>query len=302
VIASKSTWPNQDPEEVMDSGALGSGDFIPFDTDGSRTLQDQKEADIDVSVVLPVDWGMAYKEDAAVPIEQINKDSCDLAKKYPGKVYSYCGVDPRRPNAVRLFEKAVIEWGAKGLKVYPPCGFYPNDKVCYPLYQKALDLGVPVLIHTGHTVLPSLRSITAEPKYIDDVAIAFPELNIIIAHSGIQTRSSYGWWEEAMGIAQSKFNLHLDIAAWNETIVSLTYNIPELLRMLRVQCDIIGAHRILFGTDLPGYQLPQDREESMKLAKIIKNLVETGREHGVVFSQEEAELMAHGNAERLLSI
>src|SRR4030066_106376 len=72
-----------------------------------------------------------------------------MAKKYPGRVYSLFAIDPRRPGGVKLFEKAVTEWNAIGLNFYPPWGFYPNDPICYPFYQKALDLGVPVSIHTG---------------------------------------------------------------------------------------------------------------------------------------------------------
>ena len=105
-----------------------------------------------------------------------------------------------------------------------------------------------------------------------------------------------------MGIARSKHNVHLDLAAWNETISGLTFDIPKLIRMLRIECDVVGAHRVLFGTDLPGYKLPGDREESLKFVKILRNLVEVGKEHGAVFSQEEVELIAHGNAERLLGI
>ena len=302
VIAAKSTWPYGDPNEMFKTGAIGSEDYLSLDADGSRLIQCAKDADIDVSVIVPNDWGGGYNDDAAVSIEEINKVSCDLTRKYPDRVYSCCGVDPRRPNAVKLFEKAVTEWGAKGLKLHPANGFYPNEPTCYPIYQKAIDLGVPVIIHTGYTCPPRLHSVTTEPIYIDDVAVDFPDLTIIIAHTGIQTRSSYSWWEEAMGIAQSKFNVHLDLTGWNLQVVGLTSNIPELLRMLRVQCDIVGAHRILFGTDLPGYQLPGDKEETTKFVKLLKNLVEVGKEHGIVFSQEEAELIAHGNAERLLSI
>lgn len=300
-IMAKSTWPEKDPDELLKAGAVGK-DMLPLDPDGSALLEDQKYVGTDLSVILPVDWGMTYKEDAPVPIEEINKANCDLAKKYPGRVYSYCGVDPRRPSAVKIFEKAVTEWGAKGLKLYPPCGFYPNDPICFPLYQKAVDLGVPVLIHTGYTFSPNLRSRTAHPQYIEDVSMAFPDLKIIMAHSGVQTLSGDAWWEAAIGTARGRWNVYLDIAAWNETAIGLTRNIPELLRKLRIECNTVGAHHVLFGTDLPGYQLPEDREESRKYVSIIRNLVDIGKEHGYTFSQEEAELIAHGNAERIIGI
>jgi predicted TIM-barrel fold metal-dependent hydrolase len=269
-------------------------------------MKDQKDAGIAVSITQPVDWGMMvfkgteYWEDAPVSIEDINKGHADLARKHPGKVYYYCGVDPRRPNAVKLFEKAVTEWGAKGLKLYPPCGFYPQDAKCYRLYQKALDLGVPVLLHLASSSW--MRARMARPMWIEDVAIDFPDLNIIIAHSGMQTRSDNALWEEAMGVAWTRPNVYLDISSWNEFPVGLTLNIPELIRKLRIQCDIVGAHHVLFGTDFPGWWMPYDRDETIKYVHILKNLVEIGKEHGAVFSQEEVELIAYGNAERIIGI
>jgi predicted TIM-barrel fold metal-dependent hydrolase len=143
---------------------------------------------------------------------------------------------------------------------------------------------------------------TSHPKYVEQVAIDFPDLKIIIAHSGIQTFASTGWWEDAMGIARAKWNVYLDIAAWNEQAIGLTFDIPKLLQMLRVQMNIVGAHRILFGTDLPGFQLPGDREESKKYVDILRNLPEVGKKHGITFSREEAELVAFRNAQRVLNL
>lgn len=303
VIVAKSKWPYRDPNEVLKRGeGIGSDKIMPLDPDGSGLIKDAKDMGIDVSVILPLDSGMTWREDAAVPIEEINKAGTDLAGKHKGEVFSYCGVDPRRPNAVKLFEKAVTEWGAKGLKLYPPCGFYSNDPKCLPLYQKAVELGVPVVIHTGYTFLPSMRSYPAHPKYIEDVAMNFPDLNIIIAHSGIQTRSSYAWWEDAMGIAWTHYNIYFDISCWTEKAIGLTHNIPELIRILRTQCDMVGAHRILFGTDRPGYMIPDDRDAIIKYIEILKNLVEVAKEHGMVFSHEEVELILGGNAERIIGI
>ncbi len=69
--------------------------------------------------------------------------------------------------------------------------------------------------------------------------------------------------------------------------------------------DQLGAHRILFGTDMPAYNLAKE-ESDMRLTQpwvqLFKNLPEEGRKYGVDFSKEEAELIMHGNAERILKI
>jgi len=303
--------PPGDPQEVLESGAIGSENFLPLDPDGKRIIKDQDYCDINCSVILPLDWAFiryfdqrypGWREDQGYDMDEINRLSCENAKKYPGRVYSYAGVDPRRRDAVKIFEKAVTEYGALGLKLYPPCGFTADEPICYPLYQKAVELDVPVLIHSGYTFNAATESMLSHPKYIERVALDFPDLKIIIAHSAIQTFASTAWWEDAMGIARSKWNIYLDIAAWNEQVSGLTFDIPKLLKMLRIECDIVGAHRVLFGTDLPGFQLPGDRVESKKFVNILRNLPDVAKEHGITFSMEETELIAHGNAERILKI
>lgn len=305
------TCPPKDPWEVLNSGAIGSENFLPLDPDGERIIRDQEYCGINVSVILPLDWGFIryydqryprWREDHGYSIDDINRYSCSMAKKYPGRVYSFAGVDPRRRDAVKIFEKAVTEYGAIGLKIYPPCGFTPDDPRCYPLYQKAVELGVPVLTHSGYTFCAATESWPSHPQYVEKVALDFPDLTIIIAHSGIQTFASDAWWEDCMGIARSKWNIHLDIAAWNEQVSGLTFDIPRLLRMLRTEMDIVGAHRVLFGTDLPGFQLPGDREESKKFVNILKNLPDIGRQYGIVFTQEETEMLAFRNAQRILKL
>lgn len=305
------TFPPKDPWEVLKSGAIGSENFLPLDPDGSRIIADQDYCGINTSVILPLDWGFiryydqhypGWREDHGYSQDDINRYSCEMAKKYPGRVYSFAGVDPRRRDCVKILERAVTEYGAIGLKLYPPCGFTADDPRCYPLYSKCVELGIPVLIHSGYTFSPMTESMPCHPQYIEKVALDFPDLTIIIAHSGIQTFASTAWWEDCMGIARSKFNIYLDTAAWNEKVSGLTLDIPKLLQMLRIEMDIVGAHRVMFGTDLPGFTLPDDRLESKKFVHILKNLVDIGKEHGIVFSQEEAELYGYRNAQRVLKL
>jgi hypothetical protein len=105
-----------------------------------------------------------------------------------------------------------------------------------------------------------------------------------------------------MGIARAKYNIYLDLAAWNEKVSGLTLDIPKLLQMLRIEIDIVGAHRVIFGTDLPGFELPDDRYESRKFIDLLRNLPEVGEKHGIKFTEEEQQLIAYKNAERILKL
>ena len=106
-----------------------------------------------------------------------------------------------------MLQRAVSELGVVGLKIHPAAGFFPNDPVVYPMYHKALDLGLPVMVHTGPEPKP-LYSRHCQPVYLDDVAADFPDLTIIMAHAGLSA-----WWQEA-GIASVCPNIYLDISGW----------------------------------------------------------------------------------------
>jgi hypothetical protein len=110
---------------------------------------------------------------------------------------------------------------------------------------------------------------------------------------------------ETLGIGTSvimvgPMNIWLDICDWQLLGAIEDRNIAEFFRVLGHMRPEVGAHRILWGTDLPmrgsGFQLTK------RWAEIMQNLPEEAATHGVTFTQEEAEFIAHGNAERLLGI
>lgn len=296
--AAARTHPPRDAEEILPR--VGKGIYDP---DGSQMLTDMETLGIDTSVVMIMDWGMHYLEkgrpDAPLPIEKINEHVLGVARAHPGKVYAFAGVDPRRENAVELFERAVTEWGAIGLKVYPPYGFYANDERMLPLYQKASDLGVPVLIHCGGAMFDLLSKYPI-PEPIEEVAVLFPDLDVIMGHVNLQGRFESGAYWRGIQAGSGPMNIWLDICDWQVLGAIDDRNIAEFFQVLGHMRFAVGAHRILWGTDLPmrgsGFQLTK------RWTEIVKNLPEEAAKHGVTFTQEEAEFIAHGNAERLLGI
>ncbi|MFC2013679.1 amidohydrolase family protein [Chloroflexota bacterium] len=275
------------------------------DRDGKRWEEDMKRVGIDIGVNMTLDWGSAegWGEEAPLSIEEINRYYCDLAKKYQGKLYTFAGVHPRRHNAVEILEKAVKEWGAKGLKLNPPLGFYPNDKICYPLYEKCVELGVPVTIHTGHGVFLQVKY--CNPLYMDEPAKDFPELQFIMAHAG----GGIGhFWEDAVTVARTNPNINLDLAEIAPSVIKggthgnkgkYKDHIPMFLDMLDIFRNLTyGCTNILFGTDYPCY--PMEILEAW--VDLFKNLPEVAAQYGYDFSQEEADLICYKNAARILKL
>jgi predicted TIM-barrel fold metal-dependent hydrolase len=214
-------------------------------------------------------------------------------------MYGFCSVDPRRHGAAKLVRKAITEWGAVGVKIYPPCGYYANDPMVYPIYQTASDLGVPVLIHTGGSIF-SMFSKWSVPEPVEEVAVAFPDLTVILGHTNLQGRFESGSFWRGMQIASGTLNIYCDITDWQVTGALDERNIAEFWHVLDIMRRQVGAHRILWGTDLP--MRGAGFETTRQWVNMFKNLPEEGAKFGKTFSQEETELICHGNAERILRI
>jgi len=274
---------NPIPPEAVDAM------FFPqlFDPTGEKTLAVMDEAGIEVKVLLPLDLGLGLGEPPVDYLTQ-NRQILSIASQHPDRFIGYFGVDPRREGAVEALDRAVNDWGARGLKLHPTTGYYPDDEVVYPLLEKANELGIPVLCHTGPIFGP-LKSKYARPLHLDTVAADFPDLTIIAAHLSFQ------WWPELAGIGSNKTNLMCDFSGWQLTASG---HPDEFRRALRGILDAFGAERVMFGTDDPYYHpaFPEGR-----WAGLVKSLAD-GEVDGISFSQGEIELIMGGTARKLYGL
>ncbi len=132
--------------------------------------------------------------------------------------------------------RCVQEMGFRGLKMYPTYQyFYPNDPLLYPIYARAQDLGIPVMFHTGSSVFRGARIKYGDPLCFDDVAVDFPELTIVMSHSGRGF-----WYDRAAFLARLHPNVYMEIAGLPPQRL-LTY-FPDLERL---------ADKVIFGSDWP---------------------------------------------------
>jgi hypothetical protein len=244
-------------------------------------------AGVDAACVFPVDYGLAIGE-PEVPIEEQNALVAAAARRFPGRLFPFFAIDPRRPGAAGMFARAVEEWGMRGLKLHPTAGFYPCDEACYPLYGKCMEYGVPVIMHAGPINAP-LKSRYALPVYIDDVAADFPELPIIIAHA------AQDWWSDALHIAVMKPNICLDISAWQ--VIFRLYP-QDFYFMLRRVVDRLGPWRVFFGSDGPWMNLFCPLDQWVR-AVAVPDLSSCP---GISFSDEEREIIMGKAVSRLFRL
>ena len=258
------------------------------DPEAESLLSEMGEAGIDVSVVFPVDFGVALGE-PELTIEEVNRKYSELAGRYPDKLVAFAGIDPRREQAMYIFRRCIEEWGMRGLKLHPSAGFYPNQNEVYQLLEKACQWKIPVLIHSGSMMLP-FRSKYSQPIYFDDLAADFPDLQIIAAHGG----GSFSY-SQMLSIMAVKLNIMVDISAW-QVIAERSY--PGFCKALRELMDLGGTDRIFFGSDSPSFRSIMSNRDWVQL---IKDLPEKAPD-GIMFKEEEIAAVLGGNAQRLLKL
>jgi predicted TIM-barrel fold metal-dependent hydrolase len=246
------------------------------------------KAGVDRSCLLLADYGLRLGE-GDQSIEAENRLATDLAAEQPDRFIAFCGVDPRRPAAVEVFRDA-LDAGARGLKLHPCAGWYPNDPVCRPRYQRGGVRGVAGAINTGPMASP-LLSAPANPIYLDEPAADFPDTNFVALHAG--QRSGFAL---ALDIARWKPNVYLELALWQGLLLEDEARFVSVLNEIK---HGIGLDRVVFGSDCPGVSkvMPLDR-----WVQTWRDLPNIAARHGVDITEDEVALMLGGTAAKLMGL
>jgi uncharacterized protein len=163
---------------------------------------------------------MGWDAETASGLPKLSNDSlAEIVKQFPTAFAGgFAGVDPWKGEfAIQEAERAVTHLGLVGLKFQPALqGFFPNDRRFYPLWEKCVELKIPVQFHTGTTGigagLPGGMGIKlkyCQPLCLDDVAADFPSLKIIACHP------SWPWQEEMIAILVHKANVFNELSGWS---------------------------------------------------------------------------------------
>jgi len=261
-----------------------------WDLSGDMLISDMDRAGVDRSVLLTTDFALGAGTGDTISLEKLHEIYAQAVERHPGRLVAFAGVDPRRPQAAKFLEKAVREWGMKGLKLVPVVGFYPNDNRCYLLYQKCVELEIPVIIHTGPEAVPGYSKY-GQPVLLDEVANDFPDLKIIMAHAGLC------WWEEAATIASNKPNVYLDVSWWQPRF--LVDPVTQFYRPLRSMISMAGPSKVLFGSDWPVFRQMRKLDHEAWV-NVFKRVPEEIEEAGIRFTDDEIRALLGDNAGKLL--
>ena len=173
-----------------------------------------------------------------------NDDVATFAEENSDIVLAFASVDPTRGAEALSEARRLIKRGVKGFKLHPPLQqFFPNDKIAYPFYEVINEARLPVIFHTGHsgigTGMPGgggVRLKYGNPMDIDDVAVDFPDMPIIMAHP------SFPWQDEAISVCLHKPQVYIDLSGWSPKYFS-----PVLIQY----ANTLLKKKMLFGSDFP---------------------------------------------------
>jgi uncharacterized protein len=174
-----------------------------------------------------------------------NEEVAEFAAENSDFMIAFASVNPMRgKDAVDEARRLIKAGGIRGFKLHPPLQqFHANDKAAYPFYEVVNEAKLPVIFHTGHsgigTNMPGgggVRLKYGNPMDMDDVAVDFPDMPIILAHP------SFPWQDEAISVCLHKPQVYIDLSGWSPKYFS-----PVLIQY----ANTLLKKKMLFGSDYP---------------------------------------------------
>ena len=181
---------------------------------------------------------------------EVNQWVADYVKENPQRLIPCGSIHPRHTRNVLADMEHILRLGIRMIKIHPPHQLlYPNDYLkgvneLEIIYRAAEANGIPVMFHTGTSIFHGARNKYGDPIYLDDVAVDFPKLKIVMAHGGRPL-----WMETAFFLVRRHPNVLLDISGIP----------PKALLKYFPRLEEI-ASKTLFGTDWPGPGVPDIKQ------------------------------------------
>ncbi|HZU44437.1 MAG TPA: amidohydrolase family protein [Terriglobales bacterium] len=180
----------------------------------------------------------------------VNQFVADYCKADPKRLIPCGSLHPRQTHNVLADIEQIVRLGIRLIKIHPPHQLlFPNDylkgvKELEIIYRAAEANGIPVMFHTGTSIFPGARNKFGDPIHIDDVAVDFPKLKILLAHGGRPL-----WMNTAFFLLRRHRNVYLDISGIPpKTLLKYFPRLEEI------------ASKTLFGTDWPGPGVPDIKQ------------------------------------------
>jgi uncharacterized protein len=187
-----------------------------------------------------IDYAVCIADNSIVTGCVPNDFVLDFCQGHP-ELIPFCSVNPHDREITETMVPYVQRHRIGGFKFFPTYQyFYPNDRELYPFYEFLQSAGKVVMFHTGTSIFPGAKTLYGDPIYIEEVAVDFPRLKVVMAHSGRPF-----WYEKAFYLSRLHENLYMDLAG-----------VPPQHLMSYFPKLETNVDRILFGSDFPAQPKP----------------------------------------------
>lgn len=213
-----------------------SGDPVSTTNSWADYQRGMKAADISIVFNIHVPDVEKYTGTAG-DATRINDSTADFVAADNSRI-GFMSVDPNLADYLDEYERAK-SLGLKGIKLGANYQrFEPLGKEAFELYRRAEKDGLPILFHIGASPISFAPLKNAHPLTVDEIAIAFPDLKIVMAHIG------HPWVRETVAVIRKHPNVYSDVSA--------IYTRPWMTYEALVMAYEWGAmHKLLFGSDFP---------------------------------------------------
>lgn len=264
---------------IVDDGVKCTGQSV----DPTYLLKQMDTYEVEQAVILGMDIPGSFVS---------NEYVSELQKKYPKRFIGCACINPMRhwDNGVWQMKRCIKKLGFRALKLMPPYQFFHiNDKRMYGLYRLLEKNGIVLIVHTGTTDWPTAKLEYCRPLEIDTVATDFPNLKILMAHSGDP------WFGETRDILYKNKNVYADFSG---VILGTDPNrgIANLHKFFDDYLSQFPLDRLCFGTDYPFTKF-SDYEKAITTYKVSSKLLKSNK----LTKKQLWEQLLYKNAKKLFS-
>jgi len=169
----------------------------------------------------------------------VNDDTAAFVQANADKFIGFLTVHPHQPDVLEEIERSTQDLGLRGIKLGPNYqNFDPLGPEAFAVYQRAEELGLPILFHQGTSPVQFADLDFAHPRHMDRVAMAFPNLKVIMAHIG------HPWQIDCIVVVRKHPNVYADISA-------NFYRPWSYYNAFRLATEWGVLDKLLFGSDYP---------------------------------------------------
>jgi len=182
-----------------------------------------------VDLVYVSSLGTVYPDEEE--IRRLNDLTYGFMREEPSRIRGYCYLNPRHQNTVNELRRGVEEHGAAGVKLW--VSTLCDDPLVYPIAEACIGYDIPILVHAFHKAVGQ-HPFESLGVHVAALARRYPEANIIMAHLGANC------YRELRSVKDCR-------NVWADFSGSMFHNGD-----LAYAKDLLGADRLLFGSDMPG--------------------------------------------------